>query len=230
MTPAAATLDLWESLTAAAPPVRGAVVLVACGAAPDLDAASDLSLARAARQALAELRARVGPALDAVLSCPTCAALLDVALPLDEIQAEFEVVEDRAQVDGVVVRGPTTADLLVALAAANPAAALRERCVTWPVDTLPDDDELAARVAATAERVAGAAGVGLRLACPECGGEVVADVDVVELFTERVAEEARAVLADVAVLAAAFGWTEREVLALSSARRQAYLGLVRARG
>ena len=229
MTPAAATLDLWESLTAAAPPVRGAVVLVACGAAPDLDAASDLSLALAARQALAELRDRVGPALDAVLSCPTCDALLDVALPLDEILAEFADLEDGAQVDGVVVRGPTTSDLLVALASTDPAAALRMQCVTWPEGTFPDD-ELAARVAATAERVAGAAGVSLRLACPECGGEVVADVDVVSLLTERVAEEARAVLADVAVLAAAFGWTEREVLAMSSARMQAYLGLVRARG
>jgi hypothetical protein len=213
VTPAAATMDLWESLVAASPPARGAVVLLACGAARDLDAAGDLSLAVAAREALGELRARVGPELDAVLSCPGCAAMLDVPLPLDEIMAASDVVPDGARVDGVVLRGPTTADLLAALASADPAATLRARCVTWPEGTRPDSDvALTARVAAAAA----------------CGGVVVADVDVVGLLTERVAEEARAVLSDVAVLAAAFGWSEQEVLALSPSRVDAYLGLVRA--
>jgi len=231
VTPAAATLDLWESLAAAVPPARGAAVLVASGVAPDLVAAGDVPLAVAAREALLALRERVGPVLDTTLSCPVCAALLDVPLPLDRVLAESGVAPGDTDVDGVAVRGPTTSDVLAALESADPAATLRARCVTWPEGTLADADaELAARVAATAERMAGAAGVSLRLRCPECGGEVVADVDVVGLLTERVAEEARSVLADVAALAAAFGWSEREVLALSPARCHAYLALVRAQG
>jgi hypothetical protein len=231
VTSAAATLDLWESLTATTPPARGAAVLVACGVAPDLDAACDLPLAVAAREALAELRERVGPALDAALSCPVCEALLDVPLPLDEVLAGSEVLADGVRVDGVVVRGPTTSDVLVALASADPAATLRARCETWPEGTAPNaDSELTTRVAAAAELLAGAAGVSVRLECPDCGGDVLADVDVVRLLTERVSEDAQAVLADVALLASAFGWSEQTVLAMSPARLQAYLGLVGVRG
>lgn len=231
MTPAAATLDLWDTLAAAAPPARGAAVLVARGVAPDLVAAGDVPLAVAAREALVTLRDRVGPVLDTTLSCPACEALLDVPLPLDQVLAGSAGPPADADVDGVVVRGPTTSDVLAALASHDPAATLRAQCVTWPEGTLPDADaDLAARVAATAEQVAGAAGTTLRLQCPECGGEVVADVDAVGLLTERVAEEARDVLADVATLAAAFGWSEREVLALPPARWHAYLRLVRAQG
>ena len=230
MTPAAATLDLWEALTATAPPARGAVVLVARGAAPDLDAARELPLAVAAREALAELRERVGPTLDAVATCPVCESLLDVLLPLDEVLAGSEVLADVLRVDGVVVRGPTTADVLTALASAAPAATLRARCVTWPEGTTPfADADLTARVAAAAEQLAGAAGISVRLDCPECGKDVLADVDVVRLLTERVTEQAHGLLADVATLAAAFGWSERDVLAMSPARLRAYLGLAAAR-
>ncbi|MGW5363820.1 hypothetical protein [Actinopolymorpha pittospori] len=230
VTPAAATLDLWESLTATALPARGAAVVVARGVAPDLDAACDLPLAVAAREALAELRERVGPALDTALSCPVCEALLDVPLDLDEVLAGSEVLADGMRVDGVLVRGPTTADVLAALDSADPAATLRARCVTWPEGTVPyADAELTARVAAAAEQLAGSAGVSVRLDCPECGGDVLADVDVVRLVTERVTEQAQAVLADVAVLAAVFGWSEREVLEMSPARLRVYLGLARTR-
>jgi hypothetical protein len=230
VTPAAATLDLWEALTATTPPARGAAVLVARGVAPDLGAARELPLAVAAREALAELRERVGPTLDAVASCPVCEALLEVSLPLDEVLAGAEVLADGARVDEVVVRGPTTADVLAALASAEPAATLRARCVTWPEGTDPDADaELAARVATVAEQLAGAAGVSVRLNCPECGGDVLADVDVVRLLTERVTEQAQGLLADVAMLAAAFGWSEGDVLAMSPARLRVYLGLARAR-
>ncbi|MDT0184480.1 hypothetical protein Q9S36_30255 [Microbacterium sp. ARD31] len=235
MTPAAATLDLWDTLAAVAPPARGAAVLVARGVAPDLVAAGDVPLAVAAREALVTLRDRVGPVLDTTLACPACEALLDVPLPLDQVLAgsagpPLDVDVD-VDVDGVVVRGPTTSDVLAALASADPAATLRAQCVTWPAGSDPDADaDLAARVAATAEQVCGLAGTSLRLHCPECGREVVADVDAVGLLTERVAEEARDVLADVATLAAAFGWSEREVLALPPSRWHAYLGLVGAQG
>lgn len=230
VTPAAATLDLWEALTATIPPARGAAVLVARGVAPDLAAACDLPLAVAAREALAELRERVGATLDAVTSCPACEALLDVSLPLDEVLAGSEVRADDLRVDGVVVRGPTTADVLAALASAEPAATLRARCATWPEGAAPYADvDLAARVAEAAEQLAGAAGASVRLDCPECGGDVLADVDVIRLLTEQVTEQGLGLLADVAMLAAAFGWSEQDVLAMSPARVRAYLGLARAR-
>lgn len=223
------TLDLWESFVDTTPPARGAAVVVARGLARDVASACELPLAVTARESLAELRDRVGPKLDTVLTCPACEALLDVPLPLDAVLAGHDDAAE-AEVGGVTLRAPTTADVLAALDSADAAATLRARCVTWPAGTDPARDPvLAARVADAAERLAGVAGASVRVQCPECGGDVTADVDVVWLLTEHVTEQAHGLLTDVATMAAAFGWTEPEVLALSPARFQAYLDLARAR-
>ena len=55
------------------------------------------------------------------------------------------------------------------------------------------------------------------------------DVDVAALVWQRICLEVPAVLAEVAELSAAFGWSEADVLAMSRVRRDAYLALVRGR-
>ena len=123
-------------------------------------------------------------------------------------------------------------DRLVALASGLPSVALRERCVTWPagVDAKTLDPAVRDRVGAAAEELAGASALAVRLSCPDCGGEVSAEVDPVALLADRVSDEVRDLLGDVAELAAAFGWSETEVLQLSDARRRAYLDLARQGG
>ena len=130
------------------------------------------------------------------------------------------------------MRGPTTEDLLVALASARPSATLRQRCVTWPAGVDPFDlpPEVHERVGAVAEELTGASALVVRLDCPECDGDVAAEVDPVALLADRVSDEVRDLLGDVAELATAFGWSESEVLALSEVRRRAYLDLARQAG
>jgi hypothetical protein len=84
-----------------------------------------------------------------------------------------------------------------------------------------------AAVDAAAEDLAGSAAVLLRSACPHCGSEVSADVDVPGLLWQRVAEAVPVVLAEVAELAASFGWSEADILAMTATRRNAYLGIAR---
>jgi hypothetical protein len=230
------TLTLWEALASTTPVARGASVLVARGAAVGLADAVRMPLATAARAALLELRERAGPQVQTVLVCPDCTAVLDVPVALDELLAS--TADDAAAAAGVVrigevvVRGPTTEDLLVALKGPAPSAALRDRCVSSPagVDVTTLDPAVQERVGAAAEELAGASALVVRLDCPECRRQVAADVDVVALLAELVADEVREILADVADLAAAFGWSEREVLELSDARRRAYLDLARRGG
>ncbi|GAA1857198.1 hypothetical protein [Myceligenerans crystallogenes] len=228
----AATLALWEALGTTPPPAGGAVVLLARGAAPDLATACDLPLAVAAQAALAELRERTGPTLATVLDCAGCGDVLDVALALDALAAPAATpAEARVPAAGgdVVVRTPTTTDVLAALESDDPGTHLRERCEQWPPGAdRADRAGLADRVADAAEALAGAAAARARVTCPGCGRETVADVDVVRLLAERVTEQASALLADVAELAGAFGWSEDEILAMSPWRRRAYLGLTRA--
>jgi hypothetical protein len=140
----------------------------------------------------------------------------------------------RAAGHEVRFRLPDTRDLLAAAGAHDAAAAKRvlvRRCVIEasrdgagvPADALPAD-VIAAVERAMAERDP-QADVSVALTCPECGHEWAAPLDVGAYVWTEVDQWARRTLADVAALAAAFGWTEADVLRLGPARREAYLEL-----
>ena len=65
----------------------------------------------------------------------------------------------------------------------------------------------------------------LDLRCELCGHSGIAQLDIGELLWDEVDARARALLADVHVLAHAYGWTEREILSLGDERRAAYLAM-----
>jgi hypothetical protein len=210
------------------------VLLHAVGAVEDLSDALDLPLGVAAAAAAALYAATFSGAVQTVLACSTCGALLDLTVPLaaaaeppDRDSATVHVASRT-----VVVRAPTTRDLLVAAAAADPCAALLGCCVSESdgsaVDAADLPADLRGAVDAVAEELSGPASLLVSATCPECADTVRGSVDVVGLLWERIHLAAPSVLVEVAELAAAFGWREPDVLALSPLRRQAYLDLVRA--
>jgi hypothetical protein len=129
----------------------------------------------------------------------------------------------------MVFRLPSSADLL-AIAAIDDVvearAALADRCVISrePGGVLPEVAvaALAARIAALDSQ----ADLDLALVCGVCEHRWIAPLDVADLVWRRVDARARSLVADVAALAAAFGWTEPEILGLSAERRRVYLDLV----
>jgi hypothetical protein len=62
--------------------------------------------------------------------------------------------------------------------------------------------------------------------CPTCGREAAHDVDLEGLVLQRLAARQRALLHEVHTLASHYGWTEREILAVTPARRARYLELI----
>ena len=215
----------WEAAAGLPRAARGAALVHAAGLAADLDAALDLPIGVAAALAVRAQVDAFGAATDGVLACGACGQELDVPVPLAELRGEPAAHE--AVVQGLTVRAPTTRDLLVA----GSADELLARCVHdasgAPVDAEQLEDELLEAVDAAAEELAGAAGLVLRASCPECGAPVSAALDPAALLWEQVAAAVPAALAEVAELAAAFGWSERDVLALTAPRRRAYLELAR---
>jgi hypothetical protein len=168
---------------------------------------------------LLDLRERCfGTVLDCLISCPHCAEELDAVVDVAELR--FPVSEERMREvsvgDGsIVVRAVTSRDLRVT----GDRESLLRRCVL--VGEVAADslglvenilDELDPQAAPVVE-----------LDCPACQRTWVAPFDVVEFVWQEVDRCARRTLNDVHVLAAAYGWREGDVLALSPVRRSYYL-------
>ena len=179
-----------------------------------------------------------GSSMSGTARCPECGA--DLELPVDVAQVRIAAggvrPEGNVTVGGheVSFRLPDTRDLEEAALAGTVAGArevLVRRCVLSArragaaVDPVALPADVLDRVeSAMAERDA-QADVRLALSCPDCRHEWEAAFDVGVFLWGEVDQWARRLMLDVATLASAFGWTEREVLELGPARRAAYLEL-----
>ena len=85
------------------------------------------------------------------------------------------------------------------------------------------DDEARGKILARLETREAAGELLLTLDCPECGHGWAERFDVGGWLWERIEAAGCAIIGEVAVLARAFGWTEREILSLPRRRRLAYL-------
>lgn len=227
-------LDAWEAGSSVSGVARDAVLLHACGAVAGLDEALELGLGALSARAAALHVEAFGDVVEGVLRCGSCGEVLEVPVRLSTLPAPAAdgTATVRTAGPALQVRVPTTRDLLAVADEPDPAAALLARCVTTaagePVDVATLPPEVRARVDAAAEELAGPASVVVRVTCPGCGAEARAPLDVPAVLWARVRLAAPALLEEVAELAAAFAWSEADVLALSPARRRAYLSLTRA--
>jgi hypothetical protein len=219
----AALVALWERGAPLHPLDRA---LVLGGAARDdvpLARLADLPLGEVNRALLAVRRASFGPRLAALVSCERCAARLEVALDADAL-AETLGSAAPAHVEDPSLRAPTMRDLAAIAGERDADAAaplLARRCWLGGDGDAPPLAEIERRL----EALDPAADIALDVTCDACGHACRASLDLGVFLWTEVAARAAAVFADVDRLARAYGWTEREVLALSPQRRAAYLEL-----
>ena len=223
-------LTAWEAGGRATPVARA--VAVAARAEPS-DRVDEWSVGRRDALLLDVHAAAFGSIVELVTDCPACGEALELSLALDDVRSPCgdAGAEHSLTAAGLrlAFRLPSSADLAAVAAIddlAEARAALAERCVTSrePAGPLPE-----AAVAALATRIAELdpqADLHLALACSACEHRWTVPLDVADLVWRRVEARARSLVADVAALAAAFGWTEGEILGLSAERRRIYLDLV----
>jgi hypothetical protein len=234
---AAELLDVWDAGRDASPGERGLLLL---GVAESGRPAGELGRWSAGRRdaALLSLRRRVfGPTLTGVAECPACGEPLELDVPVaDLVVPEREAAPLSVSEDGyeVAFRLPSAADL-AELGAAAPGGGgelwLLERCVVecrrGGADCAPAElpPGVVAAVAAAMERADPQAEIELSLACASCGADVRLAFDVVAFLWREIESRAVRLVREVATLAAAFGWSERDVLAMSPGRRAWYVEL-----
>jgi hypothetical protein len=233
---ASATLDLWQAAEGL-PPVERALVLAGVDGEEPEELAR-LPLGRRDAHLLALHAALGGRLLEATAPCPGCGELAEFSVDPADLPAREGPAGPPAPVEaaGFVVswRPLDSTDAAAAAEAGDAASAERvllARCVTaargpdGDVDgpDLPEDVRDALDRAMVEADPLGE--VLVDLACPACGTAFVADLDVAGFLWAELHARARGLLREVDVLARAYGWSERDVLALGERRRAAYLEL-----
>lgn len=175
-----------------------------------------------------------GCAVELRNDCAGCGAPMEAPLDLERLVAEIPPARDPGPVawgEGTLALRPLTSSDWLALEAAAPEvdaeAFLLCRSADGALDlmqarTLLDDADKEGVVSEAMEAADPFANPWLHLSCPECGGEQQLMLDLASILRGDFAEWERALTEDVHILAAAYGWSEGEILALDRERRLRY--------
>ncbi len=234
-------LGVWEHGQGETPLQRALMLLVAFCPKETPEDLARLPIGR--RDALLlSLREQVfGPGFSGLAKCPGCGQQLETSFSSDDIRASIDGTEPDLNLSvclddyAVHLRLPNTLDLMAICHLSDLGAAtqaLLGRCILeasckgkeTPIDELPETVlEAALKLMNESDPQAD---VQLNLSCPECGHEWQSSFDILSFLWKEIDVWALRTLHDVHVLASAYGWSEAEILALSSWRRQIYLELV----
>jgi hypothetical protein len=234
-------LGLWERGLRLHPLDRGLLLLAAALPETPLESLAEWPLGRRNRS-LTELQCvSFGRNLEGQVSCPQCAEKLEFqmdgrALLKDHAATSAESPEASGDGAPIVVNGqsfrlPSTRDLALAVLETDPRLAairLAESCRVGAAEVIEwsdrDLEEIGKRMAAadpTAE-------IRLGFDCAHCSHQWEDSLDIVAFLWLGIESRAKRLLMEVHTLAAAYGWSEKEILSLSEPRRRLYLDMVRA--
>lgn len=182
-----------------------------------------------------------GPAFDCSTQCPECDERLEwqvtaatMNIPMRPLDAGHPAAFSRlrtAQLAGADVRfrHPTTRDLIRARDAADPEIQLLQACVMSaskqgnPIPRQSVGTDVLRKLAAELEKDALGARPGFDLRCPACDARFSRALDILVYLRDELKAWAKKLIGVVHQLAFAYGWSEREILAMRPARRAAYL-------
>ena len=210
-------------------PLDRALLLAVQGEFPGNDVA-DSPLGLRNSEILRLHSAQYGDALEAYVDCAQCHERLEFTLSCQQLLSDepADLQSSFIDVEGWKFRLPTSRDLAqIAPLAHQPQEAIRNLllrcCVNRPQHAGVDNMlSLVPQIAQKMECADPLADVRLQLNCEYCGHTWLAYFDASGFVWEELESRSAQLLDDVHLLAAAYGWSEQQVLALSEQRRTAY--------
>ncbi|HEU0300953.1 MAG TPA: hypothetical protein VFR37_15935 [Longimicrobium sp.] len=227
-------LELWEHARGLHPLDRALTLAGAALPAAPPGALADLSVGERDAALLALFCAAFGPRLRGYADCPRCGERLEFDLDGRGLLVQQPPAQPAPRTvllaSGAAFRLPTSRDLAAVLDAPDPDAAARRLAALCRVEgeeAAPADldDGVLAELEARLAEADPQADVELAFDCGGCGRPWRAPFDAAAWVWEEVEARATRLLGEVHVLARAYGWAERDILALGDARRAAYLEL-----
>ena len=232
-------LDIWDA-QAGLDHVGRALLLARAAPGQHEDDAAGLPIG-ARDRLLLDLRKRLfGPQVEALEQCPECGARLEIAFDIDAVRLDpADGADDAVTVESdgyeLIARLPTSTDLLDVRDCRDVGVARARLLASCLVEARRDGAAIEAGDLSDAVRDALSDALGdadpqaeieLELDCAACGHGWRTRFDIVDYLWAEVEHFGRRTLRDVHLLARAYGWSERDILALSSRQRSYYLGLV----
>ncbi|OEY66748.1 hypothetical protein [Marinobacter sp. X15-166B] len=235
-------LNVWEQ-GLNQPLLQRALMLLAV-ACPDCSPDTLATLSIGERDSrLLQLRARLfGQQLSNTAVCPQCNERLEwqsciADLLVDTDRADCKAGGFELQTEGYQLRFrlPNSLDVAAAANAGGAEDAVQQLLLRCVIEIEQDGVNCANAplpegvVQALAERMEALdpqADIRTDLTCPECAHHWCALFDIASFLWAEVNGWAERMLHMVCRLAAAYGWSERDILNLSPVRRQLYLGMV----
>jgi hypothetical protein len=180
-----------------------------------------------------------GETTDCISACPSCGEQVEFSChlpgfsgPLPETGGKTMTVTKKGYT--IVSRLPSTADLMEvsALSAEEAYRQLFGKCILSatcrkkkvPPEKIPPEvrDAIIGRM----EEEDAMAEIRIAIRCTACGHEWEEIFDIGSFLWTEIQAEAAGILMDVRDLARAYGWTERDILAMSPVRRSWYREMI----
>lgn len=206
----------------------------------DIDSLARLTIGQRDALLLTQRIMTFGQSMGIFAECPKCGARLEIPVSgndfarIGESQDEFSGTFSSGGFE-VNFRLPDSLDLAAALKSPDTSSAksmMIERCITEvsmdgvPVDVGQLRVEIVSQLIDQMAAKDPLADVLLDVECPECQETWQIIFDILFFFWREISAEAKRILIDVHTLARAYGWSERDILAMSPFRRQSYLEMV----
>ncbi len=233
-------LNIWERGSSATLVERALLILSEARPEVSWDDLAGLSIGARDSMLLRFYEETFGSSIQALCDCPGCGGITESSIDVGEILHTARVEEENRisltwEDYDVRFRLPDSRDLAALLPVEDKALAAKrlfERCL---IDArrdgkaiLPDSlpPGLADYVSDRIARAEPQSDVELEMTCPVCQHSWVSAFDIAAFFWSVISTWAQSLLRDVHKLALAYGWSEEAILAMSAARRQAYLEMI----
>lgn len=242
-------LNIWEAGSGRRPVEQALIMLHAALPNTTTDALAKLTIGQRDALLLRLRELTFGPHLQGVVDCPACQERLELEFDARTLQLSDAALPDPAMTEPqtmermisekdyqITFRLPTSADLAARASSVDLEQARRtlaEACIlsiqqgshnTIPAKDLPSDVLIA--VIEQMEKADPYGNLRFSAVCPACNHSWSIMFDIVSYFWKEISSWAARLMNEVHLLAWAYGWQEKDILAMSAWRRQRYLELI----
>jgi hypothetical protein len=226
-------LQAWERGVGQGDLDRPLTLLAVACSGRSWDELLDLSMAQRELELLLLRRITFGDVLRGYASCFSCAARLEFEVHVSSIIDRVRELNAPAEAGWrhknavFAMRQVTTRDLVALASASEPRSHLLALCTRSDSPDGPTVADCEAMAVEQFNRLNEGAETRFSLQCAECSETAQMDLDIGRFLWAEVRHAAVNAFREVHELAAAYGWSETEILGMSSMRRATYLGMTR---